>query len=376
MSAKNIELSDEQEFLIDAARGTLARVKTLEVARDALEDPAARRDLWPLACEAGWPGLLVSEDQGGAGLGVAEALLVLTEVGRVLAGVPLLGHLPATLLLERAGCVTPELADGTQRAAFVAARPPGDVVGGWTVDARAGATRVAAPVLDAAGTLSGEVAWVLDAPGADVLVVAATREDGTPVGVVVDAADATVEPVESYDATRLLAHVGFAAAPAAVLESVDADALAEAWYLTHALIAAESLGAVEAALALSIAYANERFTFGRPIGSYQAIKHALVEVLRVRENTYSLLVHVGWTHRSAPAEFALAASAARSAAGHALDTTARTTIAVHGGIGATWEHDAPLFFRRAQITRRLHGGTAEATDRVAGEVLALADAAG
>jgi alkylation response protein AidB-like acyl-CoA dehydrogenase len=125
---------------------------------------------------------------------------------------------------------------------------------------------------------------------------------------------------------------------------------------------------------MSVAYAKERFTFGRAIGSYQAIKHELTEVLRRLENARGLQYYAGWARESMPEEFPLAASAARSAAGQALDFAARSMINVHGGIGATWEHDAPLFFRRAQLSRRLLGGTRDATDRVAAETLRTAAA--
>jgi alkylation response protein AidB-like acyl-CoA dehydrogenase len=126
---------------------------------------------------------------------------------------------------------------------------------------------------------------------------------------------------------------------------------------------------------VSVAYAKERHTFGRAIGSYQAIKHSLTEVLRQLDNGRSLLYYAGWSRLGCPEEFPLAASAARSVAGRALDYAARTMVSVHGGIGATWEHDAPLYFRRAQLSRRLLGGIAGATDRVAGEVMAQAQAA-
>src|SRR4051794_16339784 len=98
----NLALTDEQEFLREAARGTLARTDTVQAAREALEG-APLPDLWPAACEAGWPGLLVSDDNGGAGLTPFDAMLVMGECGRVLAGVPLLGHLPASWLLDRGG---------------------------------------------------------------------------------------------------------------------------------------------------------------------------------------------------------------------------------------------------------------------------------
>jgi alkylation response protein AidB-like acyl-CoA dehydrogenase len=92
------------------------------------------------------------------------------------------------------------------------------------------------------------------------------------------------------------------------------------------------------------------------------------------ENARSLLYYAGYAFADRPEEFPLAASAARSAAGRALDLAARQNITTHGGIGATWEHDAPLYFRRAQLAARLLGGTSDATDRVAGELLAAADA--
>ena len=373
----NLELTDEQTFLRDAARDALSRVKTIALAREALEDPSVLPDLWPTAREAGWPGLLVREESGGAGLSAFDAMLVMTEAGRVLAGVALLGHLPASELLDGAGSDRIEaVAEGEQRACFVAARPPGDLDARWTVEPPSGSVRLDAPVLAADGTLSGSVAWVPDAPGAGVYVVVAVGGDGAPVAVVVDAgADGVrVASATRYDATRSLGHVTFDGAPGAVLEGVGAGAMERAWYLAQALIAAESLGGVETALSVSVAYAKQRFTFGRAIGSYQAVKHSLTEVLRLRENTYALLLYAGWAYEDGPQEFALAASAARTAGGHALDYASRTMISVHGGIGATWEHDAPLFFRRAQLSRRLLAGTADAADRVAGELLTAARA--
>ncbi len=143
---------------------------------------------------------------------------------------------------------------------------------------------------------------------------------------------------------------------------------AAAWYIAQALIAAEAVGAVDVALETSVAYAKERHTFGRAIGSYQAVKHELVEILRGLDNARSLMYYAGWAAQDKPDEFPLAASAFRLAAGKAFDHAARAQISVHGGIGATWEHDAPLYFRRAQLSRRLLGGTAGAADRVAGEL--------
>jgi alkylation response protein AidB-like acyl-CoA dehydrogenase len=382
-----LSLSDEQVFLREAARGALSRFKTLEAAREALDgNDSALPDLWPTAKDAGWPGLLIDEAHGGAGLDAFDAMLVLGECGRVLAGIPLLGHLPATAILNDAPGGAPLLADlatGERRAAYLPVSPPDDLLDRWSVDSAGGLERPPAPSAvadDGRARVSGELSFVPDAPGADLLVGVALL-DGRPVGVAIEtgAAEVSVQAVRRYDATRSLGHVSLKDAPATVLDApVDRSEigqLAAAWHLAQALIAAESLGSVETALEVSVAYAKERHTFGRAIGSYQAVKHSLTEVLRQLENGRSLLYYAGWARLGSPREFPLAASAARSVAGRALDQAARTMISVHGGIGATWEHDAPLFFRRAQLSRRLLGGTGRATDRVAGELIAQADAA-
>jgi alkylation response protein AidB-like acyl-CoA dehydrogenase len=366
----NFALSDEQVLLREAARGALSRHKTVEAAREALENPDALPDLWPLAVEAGWPGLLISEEHGGAELGAFDALLVAEECGRVLASVPLLGLLPATAVLNAAGDETlQQVAAGELRPAYVPARPPSETESRWTVDQLTGHTRPAAPSATVDGdtvTLSGTVAFVPDAPGADLLVAVGVDGDGKAVAAAVasDAGGVTIETVVRYDATRSLGNVTFDGATGRRLD-VGVEVLCDAWYLGHALIAGESLGSVQTCLEVSVEYAKERFTFGRAIGSYQAIKHELTEILRRQENARGLQYYAGWAREAKPEEFALAASAARTAAGHAFDFATRAMINVHGGIGATWEHDAPLFFRRAQLSRRLLAGTHDATDRVA-----------
>jgi alkylation response protein AidB-like acyl-CoA dehydrogenase len=373
----NLALSDEQVLLRESARGMLRRRKTVEAARNALLDLRELPDLWPDIVEAGWPGLLIDEDRGGAGLGAFEGMLIAEECGRVLASTPLLGLLPATAILDAAGHESlPAVAAGENRPVLVPARPPGDLDWRWTVQQRAGMGRSPAPRVTAAGDdviLDGSVAFVPDAEGADLLVVIGVDADAQPTAVVAspESDGVEIEPVCRYDATRRLAHVTLENVRGRRLELGPA-ALVDAWYLAHALIAAESIGAVETCLERSVEYAKDRFTFGRPIGSYQAIKHELTEILRRLENARGLQYYAGWAREAAPDEFALAASAARSAAGQALDFAARTMINVHGGIGATWEHDAPLFFRRAQLSRRLLGGTADAVDRVAERTLSVA----
>jgi alkylation response protein AidB-like acyl-CoA dehydrogenase len=353
----NLSLSDEQEMLREAARDALARLSTIANAREAL-DGAPLIDVWSTAREAGWIGLLVPELAGGAGLGTFDAMLVLEQCGRRLAGAGLLGHLPATLVLSRAEDleVLPALAAGDQRAAMVHARPPRSEES-WE-----------APRVASDGRVSGVARFVPDAAGADWLVVAAVDESGSPCAVLVEstAPGLEVERVVRYDATRPLGNVTFTQASGRVLDGVGADQLSHAWYLAQALLAAEALGVIEAMLELSVAYVKDRYAFGRPIGSYQAIKQQVVDILRHASTTRSLCFFVGVATER---ELALATSAARFAGEEGADYATWTCIAVHGGIGATWEHDAHLYWRRSQLSRLLLGGVADAGDRVAEEII-------
>ncbi len=322
---------------------------------------------------------MIDEEYDGAGLGVFEAMLVAEECGRVLAAVPLLGLVPATALLSSSGHESlARIAAGELRPVYLPARPPSELEERWTADPRSGYARARLPrarVEDGTVVLDGEVAFVPDAGGAELLIGAAETDEGMLVVAVVptDAEGVSIESVFRYDATHPLGHVRFDGAQGHSLD-LGADALADSWYVAQSLIAAESIGAVQTCLDASVAYAKERFTFGRPIGSYQAIKHELTEVLRRLENARGLQYYAGWARGSKPEEFPLAASAARAAAGRALEFAARSMINIHGGIGATWEHEAPLFFRRAQLARRLLGGTHDANDRVAEESLRAAAA--
>jgi alkylation response protein AidB-like acyl-CoA dehydrogenase len=330
-----LELTDEQEFLVDAAQGVLGRVDTLASARAAL-DGDEYVDLWPVAVEAGWPGLLIPEAAEGAGLGAYEAMLVLECCGARLADARLLGHLPATALLAAGGAeeeLLTKLATGDRRAAFI----------------------------DATAAHVGRN--VLDAVGADVLVVATADQVGM---IELPDEGMSAEHQNAYDATRSIATVGIAAASGFRGLEIAPERARDGRDLQRVLLAADSVGAANGCLQMARAYAIDRHAFGRAIGSYQAIKHKLVEMLRLIEGARSLLVGAGraWATDDR-AEFELLANAARVAAAAALDYAAPENIFIHGGIGATWEHDAQLYYRRAELSRRLCGGVELAADDVA-----------
>jgi alkylation response protein AidB-like acyl-CoA dehydrogenase len=135
------------------------------------------------------------------------------------------------------------------------------------------------------------------------------------------------------------------------------------------VMAAEDLGAADRAVQLGVAYAKERQAFGRPIGSYQAVKHMLVDAWVGVDQLRSLVWWAAWAADSAPDELPLAAASAGAMAARVLEQAAETLVQVHGGIGFTWEHDAHLYWRRAKVDRLLLGDEAEHLDVVAGLVL-------
>ncbi|HEX6682341.1 MAG TPA: acyl-CoA dehydrogenase family protein [Candidatus Limnocylindrales bacterium] len=198
---------------------------------------------------------------------------------------------------------------------------------------------------------------VPDAAQAELLLV----ETGDGLSLV---EGATVKRVGEYDPSRPLGRVE--AADGGVRVEGDPDF---AWNVAQTLLAAETLGAAEAALTLAVEYAKQRKAFGRAIGSFQAVKHQLTDSLRLNENARSLLYFAAYAASSEPERFGLAANAARFAVEHAADVGTRRSIAVHGGLGATWEHDAHLYFRRAQLSRLLLGGQTAAGERVVSHVL-------
>jgi alkylation response protein AidB-like acyl-CoA dehydrogenase len=338
-------LSDEQQFVQEAARDALGRVASLERIRGAL-DGGSLDDLWPTAVEAGWSGLLVSEEADGAGLGAPEAVLVMAELGRTLAELPLIGHLVATGLIQRAGGddELPALARGERRATVVFSGD-GIEIG--------------------SDSISGSSDWVLDSVGADLLVV--VGGDGA---AIVDASDASVSVDEHdrFDPSLNLGRVSFEKASARDL-GASADDAEWAGLLAQVLLAGEMTGTGRAALELGVEYAKERYAFARPIGSFQAIKHGLVEVLRRLELAEVLVRDAALEAGGSAADLRRPALAARVAADKAVNLATRTCMSVHGGIGVTWEHDAPLYFRRAQLASRLLGGDAAAADRLADSLL-------
>ncbi|WP_280407521.1 acyl-CoA dehydrogenase family protein [Nocardia brasiliensis] len=338
--------TEHQEFTA-SVRALLTKHAGSAAVRKAMDtelgyDPA----LWRLLCEQiGVAALAVPEEYGGIGASLVESLLVVGELGRTLAGVPMLGSavlgVQAVLLsgdAEACARLLPEVAEGTRTLAVCWAGESG-----WDE----------AGVHEADGKLTGTAHYVLDAAGADTLL--AVTASGL-FEVPADTAGVARRTVPTMDPTRKLSSVTFAEVQARRLGTADPVALRPrlreiAW----AAIAAEQVGAAERCLELTVDYTKSRVQFGRPIGSFQALKHRMADMYVLLESAKSAAqaATLAVTEQSPGA--AEDVWVARLHCSDALTTIVAETVQLHGGIAITWEHDAHLFFKRAHGDAHLFG---------------------
>ncbi|MFJ9616609.1 acyl-CoA dehydrogenase family protein [Streptomyces noursei] len=342
--------SEDEDALRAAVRALLADRCDPATVLAALEtgrpyDP----ELWrALTAEIGAAGLLVPEKFGGQGAGPREAAVVLEELGRAVAPVPYLSSavLAVTALL---GC-------DTDRAEV--AGPLADLAEGRTVGALAvplptapGGTGPATVRADAAGALTGRVTSVADAAGAGLLLVPAEGPDGPALYAVDAAADGVrTEPVTPLDLTRPLAHVVFEGAPGRPLARGERarTAVERALRTGAGLLASEQLGLAEWCVTETVRYTGERTQFGRPIGSFQALKHRMaalwLDIASARAAARNAADALAGDGPDAPVAVAVAQAYCAPVAVRA----AEECIQLHAGIGMTWEHPAHLYLKRAK----------------------------
>jgi alkylation response protein AidB-like acyl-CoA dehydrogenase len=310
----DFELSPDQRVLRDAAIGLLAGRSPKPVVRSAVDrggepDPA----LWEAMVDQGWCGLAVPEKLGGVGVGWVEAAIVLEQVGSHVAPAPVLGQMVAL----------DALADTPWGSPLIA----GEAVA-------ACATRLDEPCVYA--------------PAADVVVVA---EDDRLVAI--DLAERRPPAEPAMDVTRPLGWLRSATlADAPRLELGGAAQVARYFDVAAVAYAAELLGVAQRALDLAVAYAKGRVQFGRPIGSFQAVKHRCADMLVDVEGMRSAVYWAAWTLGDADTaddERAIAASTAKAWCSDAGSRVVASALQVHGGIGFTWEHDLHLYLKRAHL---------------------------
>jgi len=329
----NFDLDQDQRDAAAGAREFFTEQASPGAARQALDGAGPVRPGRKALADIGFLGITVPESAGGGGGSLLDLAVVAEQGGAVLAGPSLVTAARAAVLLADQPELAGQLADGSAAFAVVDGSPDGS-----------------APSIDAADATA-----FLALDGSSLVVGEGEATPGNPI-----------------DATRGLANVRLTSRR--VLVEDAGELWARARLAGAVVLAAEDLGAADRAVALGVAYAKEREAFGRPIGSYQSVKHMLVDAWAGVEQLRSLVWWAAWAADAAPGEFPLAAAAAKATAATVLERAAETLIQVHGGIGFTWEHDAHLFWRRAKVDRFLLGDEAEHLDAVAR--LAVAGALG
>jgi alkylation response protein AidB-like acyl-CoA dehydrogenase len=344
----DFDLSDDQIALRDGARELLADRATPTRVR-AVADTAERfdRDLWSAMVEQGWLAVAVPEAEGGVGLGTVELAVLLEQVGAHVAPVP---FLPTALAIDvlRAAAWSEGIDDllaGEQIACVAWSRDPEAVTA------------------DAAGALTGRADPVPWAPVADLALVVAAAPDGPAVFAVDLAARGRPEAEPAMELTRPLGWLTFDGTPAARVGGADvATALLDRG---AAYTAAEMLGGAARVLDLAVEYAKDRVQFGRPIGSFQAVKHRCADMLVDVEGMRSTALWAAWCLGAADDE-SVAASTAKTWGSDASKRVMASALQVHGGIGFTWEHDLHLFLKRAQLDQLAFGDATFHRARLAG----------
>ncbi|MCW2526314.1 MAG: putative acyl-CoA dehydrogenase, partial [Pseudonocardiales bacterium] len=309
-------------------------------------------------------GLAVPEAYGGSGYGLLELGLVIQEAGRALFCAPLLASsIAAQVLLaanDEAAATTylPAIADGTT-VATLAAMEGND----WDEP-----IATSAEISVNGARLTGTKSWVLDAQDADLMIVSAVAPAGLSL-FLVDPKESgiVVKAVAGIDPTRRQATVSFTDTPAVLLGAAGAgeSVLSDCLDIALILLAAEQLGIAERCLEMATEYAKERTQFGRAIGSFQAIKHKLADVLLEVEAATSAVMYALWAADHHPSELPQVAAIAAVTCSEAALLAAGENIQVHGGIGATWEHPAHLYLKRATTDRYLLGDPQHHLERLA-----------
>lgn len=334
----NFDLSDEQKMLADTARSVLAEHSPFDRLRTLIDAKAEWDDeLWRALAEMGFLGAAVPEAHGGLGLSELDLGVVSEALGSANVAVPFFSSIVlAANAIQLAGSAEqkaqwlPRLASGQAVACFAGAEGPGPVIGTKTGLAD--------------GRVSGTKTPVADAGVADIAIVAC---DGALAIVRLDQAGVTRQRLDSFDQLRPHYRLTFDRAEADPLPAtID---LADLLDRAAVQAAFEAVGGATTCLTMARDYAMERMIFGRPLASYQAIKHKLADIAVAIELARSNAYYAAWAAAEAPDDLPAAAAAARLTALAAFEAAARENLQVHGGIGYTFEANCHFFYRRERL---------------------------
>lgn len=356
----NFELTDEQRGLVDSTRSLLASRSATGNARTLIDgDTRLDAELWRRGTELGWPALAIAEADGGLGQHGVDLALVAAELGRSLAVTPFIPTVVVADALgrsdnEQASQIVQSIAAGTVTAtwAFAEFGRPWAATGIDTRARRAGDGYV----------ISGSKVSVQDADSSQFMVVDALLEDDEPArfAVPTDATGVRISRQQTLDVTRSYCDVTFdqvavgadalcAAGPAA------RDSLTATMRLHTVLVCAELVGIGERMLSMTVDYVKDRVQFGRPVGSFQAVKHQCADMRIWVQGCTAATYYAAMALDSEHTDAGHAVSVAKVYVSDAINRIAGNALQLHGGIGFTWEHDLHLYIRRARVGALLAG---------------------
>jgi alkylation response protein AidB-like acyl-CoA dehydrogenase len=357
----NFAFTEEQEELRNIVRSFMEDKSPESAVRDLMEtDGGYDEAVWAqMAEQLGLQSLIIPEEYGGQGFGYVELIVVLEEMGRSLICSPFFSTvvLATNALLQSGNAAAmekhlPGIASGETIATLALA----EANGRWDADGVA---------IEASGdsdsvTLSGEKMFVIDGSTANLIIVAARSNGGVHLYTVDgDAAGLTRESLSTMDQTRKQARLTFDNTPAEHLaDTNNFEMMSTILDLAAVGLAAEQVGGAQFVMEMAVQYAKDRVQFGRPIGSFQAIKHKCADMLLEVESAKSAAYYAGWCAAEMNDELPSVASLAKAYCSEAYFHCAAENIQIHGGIGFTWEHPAHLYFKRAKSSELMFGDPA------------------
>ena len=350
----NFDFSDDQKLLRDQARKFLQDKCDRSVVRSILEDNKQKysKELWKDICEMGWTGTVIPEEYGGLGLGMLELCVIAEELGRSLAPIPFSSSI--YLFAEFVKSYGSE----DQKKKYLPRIASGDIVGTFALSETNGTPRpnnIKANVSDE--KLNGEKTPVNDGEVADIIIVAANSDNNANHNslslYIVEKNDPGIftSSLETIDPSRPACSISF--------NSVNVEQLGqkgEGWSMIEnifnraaVLLSFEQIGGAQVSLDEAKKYSLERFAFGKQIGSFQAMKHKMVDMYVKIELARSNAYYGAWALSTDSNELPIAAAGARVSASEAYDYASKENVQIHGGVGFTWEYDCHLFYRRSKL---------------------------
>lgn len=376
----HVELSDDQEFFREtthkflAAESPLTSVRALEAHADGFE-----ASYWRRGAELGWTSMLVPERDGGgslSGAGLCDLALVAEEMGRLVAPGPLV---PVSVVADAIA----RLGSEAQRGDVLGGIVSGETIGAWAFNEpgmRCDTDRIAltAELVDDGFVLVGDKSPIEAGAQADVLVVTARLADENegPTGplaqflVPATADGITISPLDNLDLNRRFASIQFdhVAVPTSCMlgepGAIDAE-IERQLLIALVLQCAETCGAIAQVFEFTVEYLGDRFSFGRPLSSYQALKHRIADMKMWLEACHATTDAAAHAVNAGSDDAAMLASAAKAYVGHAASEIVQDCVQLHGGIGVTWEHDLHIYLRRVTTNHGMYGSPKEHLARVA-----------